>query len=95
MRFSCQHSVRECEGNVFQSCVLDAIGAERQDTQTNFVICAMDFSKNPSICAQNLGVDLRHVNECAQGNKGIQLQLKAEKDSAPIIQRSYFVPTVN
>lgn len=55
----------------------------------------MDRSKNPSNCARNLGVDMNKVNECVQGNKGVQLQLKAEKETTPIIQRSSFVPTVN
>jgi Gamma interferon inducible lysosomal thiol reductase (GILT) len=93
--FNCQHGQRECEGNIFQSCVLDAIGSQRQDVQTNFVICAMDFSKNPTNCAQNLGIDLNKISECTNGNKGLELQLKAEKDSSPVISRSFFVPTVS
>lgn len=94
IRFSCQHGQRECDGNVFQNCVLDMIGSDRQDVQTNFVICAMDFTKNPAICAKNIGIDVQKANECAHGNKGIQLQLKAEKDSANVISKSSFVPTV-
>ena len=80
---------------MFQSCVLDVIGNDNQDVQTNFVICAMDFSKNPSNCAKNIGVNLNKVDECMRSNKVVQLQLKAEQESEGIIKRSGFVPTVN
>jgi hypothetical protein len=70
------------------------IGAENQDIRTSFVICAMDFSKNPSNCASNLGLNLNKINECANGEKGIELQLEDEKKSADIINRSGFVPTI-
>lgn len=86
--------VRECDGNKFQSCCLDVIGQSDKDRQTSFVICAMDFSKNPNNCAQNLGLDMNKVNECVNGEKGIALQLKAEEDSKNIIAASGFVPTI-
>jgi hypothetical protein len=70
------------------------IGSEDQDKQTSFVICAMDFSKNPSNCAQNLGLDMNKVNNCANGEKGTSLQLKAEEYSKDVIGRSGFVPTI-
>ncbi|KAG5681785.1 hypothetical protein PVAND_011193 [Polypedilum vanderplanki] len=94
VRFSCQHGERECDGNVFQACVLDFIGVENQDSQLSFVACAMDFSKNPFNCAQNMGIDLIKINECTNGEKGIQLQIDAEKYSTPHIRRSGFVPTI-
>lgn len=73
---------------------MDVIGQDDQDRRTNFVICAMDFNKNPSNCAQNLGVDLVKVNLCNNGERGIQLQLEAEKASTDIIAASGFVPTI-
>ncbi|XP_070500843.1 GILT-like protein 1 [Chironomus tepperi] len=94
IRFNCQHGQRECDGNKFQSCVLDVIGSDNQDLQTDFVVCAMDFTKNPQNCAKNIGVNFKKVNECMTSNKGIQLQLKAEQDSTGIIRRSGFVPTI-
>lgn len=54
----------------------------------------MDKLKNPSNCAQNLGLDMNKINNCAHGQKGIQLQLEAEKFSHDIISRSGFVPTI-
>lgn len=95
IRFNCQHGQRECDGNMFQSCVLDVIGSDNQDLQTKFVVCAMDFSQNPQNCAKFSGVNLNKVNECMTSNKGIELQLKAETDSTRVIRRSGFVPTVN
>lgn len=62
--------------------------------QTSFVICAMDFSKNPVSCAKNAAIDMGAVDECIKGESGLQLQLKAEQDSLGIIRRSNFVPTV-
>ena len=85
--------VRECEGNKFQSCALDVIGKD-QDKQTKFVVCAMDFSKSSSNCAQNLGLDMNKVNECANGERGNSLQLQAEEFSKDIIARSGFVPSI-
>lgn len=55
----------------------------------------MDFSKSPTNCAQNIGVDLNRVNQCVEGERGVQLQLNAEKFSFPFIQKSAFVPTVS
>lgn len=54
----------------------------------------MDFLKNPSNCAQNLGLDMNKVNQCVNGEKGIELQLEAEENSREIIGRSGFVPTI-
>lgn len=54
----------------------------------------MDFAKNPSNCAQNLGLDLSAINSCFNGPEGTSLQLKAEEDSKNIIRRSQFVPTI-
>lgn len=85
--------VRECEGNMFQSCVLDVIGDD-QDKQTSFVICAMDFNKNPPNCAQNMGLDMTKVNDCTNGPRGTKLQLEAEEFSRHIIGKSAFVPTI-
>lgn len=64
------------------------------DRQTAFVLCAMDFSKNSRNCAQNLGLDMKKINECETGEKGIALQLEAESFSQDIIARSGFVPTI-
>jgi hypothetical protein len=65
-----------------------------QDKQTSFVNCAMDFAKNPSNCAQNLGLDMGKVNDCADGERGTQLQLEAEERSRDAIAKSGFVPTI-
>jgi len=92
--FSCQHGVRECEGNRFQSCALDVIGPDDQDKQTEFVICAMDFLKIPSNCATTLGLDLKAIENCYNGERGIKLQLEAEKFSKDIIEKSGFVPSI-
>lgn len=54
----------------------------------------MDFSKNPSNCAQNLGIDMNKINQCVNGGRGIKLQLEAEEYSKGIISRSGFVPTI-
>lgn len=54
----------------------------------------MDYSKNPSNCAQNIGLDMNKINSCANGKKGIELQLKAEEFSKQYIERSSFVPTI-
>lgn len=86
--------IQECEGNRFQSCALDVIGSNNQDTQTAFVICAMDFTKDPSNCASNLKLDLKAINECANGDRGTKLQLEAENYSRDIIGASGFVPTI-
>lgn len=85
--------IRECEGNKFQSCSLNQIGAD-QDRQTMFVVCAMDFSKSPANCARNMGLDMMKIAQCENGPLGTQLQLEAEKSSESVIGRSNFVPTV-
>jgi Gamma interferon inducible lysosomal thiol reductase (GILT) len=85
--------VRECEGNKYQSCVLDVIGKD-QDKQTAFVICAMNFLNSASNCAKNQGLDMNKVNQCANGERGNVLQLEAEEFSRSIIARSSFVPSI-
>lgn len=37
---------------------------------------------------------MNKINECANGEKGLQLQLEAEEYSKNIISRSGFVPTI-
>lgn len=86
--------VRECEGNRFQSCALDVIGANNPDKQTEFVICAMDFLKIPSNCANSLNLDIKAIETCVNGERGTQLQLEAENYSKDIIGKSGFVPTI-
>lgn len=54
----------------------------------------MDYTKNPSNCAQNLGLDMQKVNSCTNGEKGTELQLQAEEYSRATIARSGFVPTI-
>ncbi|CRK98818.1 CLUMA_CG012048, isoform A [Clunio marinus] len=84
---------KECEGNKFQSCVLDVIGPN-QDKQTSFVICAMDFQKNARNCAQNMGLDMNKIDDCTKSQYGTNLQIQAERFSSPIISKSNFVPTI-
>lgn len=93
--FNSNHSgVRECEGNRYQACVLDVIGKDDQDKRTDFVICAMDFNRNPQNCAKNLGLDANKISICYDGERGTQLQLEAEEYSREIIAASGFVPTI-
>lgn len=35
------------------------------------------------------------VQKCREGDLGIELQLKAEKDTTPHIEKSRFVPTIH
>ena len=79
---------------MYHSCVLDLIG-KNQDVQTEFVTCAMGYSKNLQTCAQRAKVDLKMVEVCVKGGRGLELQLKAEKESEDIIDASRFVPTVS
>lgn len=72
--------------------MLDLIG-ENQDIQTEFVACAMQ--KNPQSCAIQAKVNLKKVDFCVKGARGLQLQLIAEKESEAIINTSMFVPTVS
>lgn len=54
----------------------------------------MDFSKNPSNCARNMGLDMMKIAQCENGPLGTQLQLEAEKATESVISRSNFVPTI-
>lgn len=55
----------------------------------------MDFKKDARNCAVNSGVNMKKVDACVSGSKGVELQLQAERESKEIIKRSMFVPTVN
>lgn len=57
-------------------------------------MCAMDFTKNIQNCAKKSGINSSDLNLCLTGEKGIELQLQAEKESEEIIRKSSFVPTV-
>lgn len=54
----------------------------------------MDFNKNPTNCAQNMGLDMKKINDCSNGPRGTILQLEAEEFSRHIIGKSAFVPTI-
>uniref|UniRef100_T1DIS2 Putative gamma-interferon inducible lysosomal thiol reductase n=1 Tax=Psorophora albipes TaxID=869069 RepID=T1DIS2_9DIPT len=90
--FQCQHGPAECQGNMFQSCVLQQL--PDQDQQVSYVACQMDFSADPrgEECAYRAGVDLAAVDNCAQSVHGIQLQLEAERRTQQIPLT--FVPSI-
>lgn len=46
--FECQHGPAECDGNRIQSCVLNHLGNNNPDAHTDFVVCQMKFSAEPT-----------------------------------------------
>lgn len=90
--FECQHHEDECAGNVWELCVLNLIGADK-DKQTDFVICDMSFERDREQCTLAAGVDPASVQSCID-NDGIHLLLAAEKVTSDVLAYSGHVPTI-
>jgi hypothetical protein len=54
----------------------------------------MGSKKSYNQCAESFNLNLSAIEACAAGPLGIELQLKTENASAPIISQSGHVPTI-
>lgn len=97
--FTCQHGLIECENNRRQTCALDLISADPdpqkvQDRSFTYIVCTMSdiITKPYSVCATLAGLKSADVEACANGPKGIELQLIMEEKSKPIIDETQRVP---
>lgn len=95
--FMCQHGSLECSRNMFQSCALNE-AAQNQRAQIDFVVCAMqvgvDDDDGYKNCALDHKISMTSIQDCIDGNMGMELQLQAEKETSPFILITNAVPTV-
>lgn len=75
--FTCQHGVRECEGNFIETCA-----AKLFDYYTEglpFIIClegdSDDWTRSGKNCASQLNIDWEKINTCATGVQGNQWEV--------------------
>lgn len=91
--FSCQHGQPECENNMRQTCAISMLKGD-QESQVKFVCCVM--TQEPSIyenCYNEVELDAEKVEACSKGDKGIKLQLVAERSSG-LIEETKNVPSM-
>jgi len=89
----CQHGPDECIGNRIQSCALKHLSYE---ISTKF-ICCMESSKEKfdpvgSDCASKLGIDVRVLKNCADGQEGNRLHYLNGVKTAMLKPKHTFVP---
>jgi len=95
-RFACQHGQDECDGNMIQSCTLNALNGNR-DASMAYVACQMasGAERTGQECAARVGVDYGQVAQCFNDGLGTRLQLGAEKATHEIaFPYPKFVPTI-
>lgn len=94
--FYCQHGPAECTGNRLQSCALNELGDD-QDAKAKFVTCQMNWNSEYTgrKCSDSSKISFANVTECKNGEKGVELQLDAEKKTH-LIAKPYpsFIPTI-
>lgn len=93
IEFFCQHGERECFLNIYQTCALFLLGNDT-DRKVEFVVCAMNPENEYSKCVNLVQLNQMDVDSCLHGPQGLSLQLKVEQISAPIIAKSFRVPTI-
>lgn len=73
--FTCQHGVRECQGNLIEACAQKKFDYYSQGLP--FSICleqnTTDFVAQGQRCATKYGMDWNTINTCATGSEGNKL----------------------
>jgi interferon gamma-inducible protein 30 len=72
--FTCQHGVRECEGNFIETCALKIY--DKYTQALPFIICletnSSDWTAQGKKCSTQLGLDWNKISSCATSSVGVE-----------------------
>lgn len=97
--FTCQHGVRECQGNIIEVCALQLYDQERYGNP--FIVClesnTSDWTASGQRCATQLGMDWNKIASCSNSDAGRQWQYEVAAATDKLSPAHQYVPwiTVN
>lgn len=94
--FTCQHGVRECEGNVIETCAI-----KKYDFYTQalpFIICleadTSDWTRSGQRCASQLNLNWNTISSCATSSEGNQFEYEMAVATDKLNPPHTYVPWV-
>lgn len=95
--FSCQHGVRECQGNLIEACAIRQYDFYTQGLP--FILCLEQNSTNwitqGQKCAGSLSMDWNRINACATGEEGVKYMVELAQATEALVPAHQYVPWIN
>jgi len=95
-QFECQHGPEECEGNIWHGCTARHVSS--QSKRLEMIKCMIndnyDAPKVAKACAEEIGVSLKEISECATGEEGREIHYEAGLDTDQLNPKVSFIPTI-
>lgn len=96
--FTCQHGVRECEGNIIETCALK-LNADAFDTKAlPFIIClessTNDWNAQGKKCATQVGISWDDITACTKSKQGNDWQVELAVATETLVPAHTYVPWV-
>jgi interferon gamma-inducible protein 30 len=94
--FTCQHGVRECQGNLIEACAIRKFDYYSQGLP--FSIClednTTDFNAQGQRCATKYGMDWSVINTCATGTEGNKIMYEYSVATDKLNPKHTYVPWI-
>jgi interferon, gamma-inducible protein 30 len=94
--FTCQHGVRECQGNLIEACAIRKFDYYSQGLP--FSIClednTTDFNAQGQRCATKYGMDWSTINTCATGKEGNTIMAEYAAATEKLSPAHTYVPWI-
>jgi interferon gamma-inducible protein 30 len=94
--FTCQHGVRECEGNFIETCALKLY--DKYTQALPFIICletnSNDWTAQGKKCAQQLSLDWNAISTCATSSAGVNYLVEMAVATENLVPAHTYVPWV-
>lgn len=94
--FTCQHGVRECEGNLIETCAIKLF--DKYTQALPFIICletnSNDWTSQGKKCASQIGIDWNKISSCATSSTGINYEVEMAIATESLQPAHTYVPWV-
>lgn len=94
--FTCQHGVRECQGNLIEGCAIKKY--EFYTQALPFILCleenTTDFSAQGQRCATKFNLDWNAINTCATGAEGNKYMYDFAVATEKLVPAHTYVPWI-
>jgi interferon gamma-inducible protein 30 len=94
--FTCQHGVRECQGNLIEGCAIKKY--EFYTQALPFILClednTTDFSAQGQRCATKFNLDWNAINTCATGTEGNKYMYDFAVATEKLVPAHTYVPWI-
>lgn len=94
--FTCQHGVRECEGNFIETCALKLY--DKYSQALPFIIClesnSSDWTTQGKKCASQLGLDWNAISSCSTSQTGVNYEVEMAVATEKLNPAHTYVPWI-